>query len=303
MTPTDLLIIGGSGFVGARTAQAAQCAGRSAACTYLHRPVPPGIPAYQFSAGDQAALRACLAATQPRAVIYCAIAWALDSEAEQMRVSAQGARDLIAALSSTAPDARLVYVSTNAVFSGQHGPYLESDLPDSDARTDLYRFYGMGRRAGEQLCLAEWPKTLVARTANVDGRDAWGQINPRLMSLIQPLRAGQALTRYSDRAISPTLVDNLAGALVEISQPDFALPEENKRVLHLAGSETVTDYQYAQRLAARLGCPPEQVQANHYLPAGSTGRYNISLDVGWTQSLLSTRLVGVDEMLDTIFRE
>jgi dTDP-4-dehydrorhamnose reductase len=213
-----------------------------------------------------------------------------------MRVSRDGVTALMAALRAERVDARLVYVSTNAVFSGRRGPNREDDPPDPENRFDAYRFYGLARRAGEVAVLEGWADALVARTANVDGRDAWGEINPRLRSLIDPLRAGQPLPRYVDRWLSPTLVDAVAAGLVEVARADFALPRG--RVLHLAGREPITDFAYAQRLARHLGADPALVREDHYLPEGAPGRYDISLETAFTQSCVRTPLLDVDEMLE-----
>lgn len=299
--PIDLLIIGGSGFIGARTAQIAQSAGLTVACTHLNHPVPPGRPgspgiaAFRVDALDEHALAGCLAQTQPGAVLYSAISWDLSSMEAQARVSEGGVRALLRAFASSGVAPRLVYLSTNAVFSGSRLLYREDDAPDPEQRSDAYRFYGLGRRAGELAALEGWANTLVARTANVDGLDAWGHLNPRLARLVEPLRAGQPLHRFVDRVISPTLVDNLAEALCEVAQTGFALPPG--RVLHLCGCQPITDYDYARALAARLGADPALVQPDHYLPAGSGGVYSIALDTAYTQGLLSTRLVGAAELL------
>lgn len=295
----DLLIIGGSGFIGARTAQAAQAAGLSVACTCQRRPSPEGLPAFQLDILDGAALVECLRSLRPRSVIYSAIAWDLASEEAQMRVSAQGVLVFLDAMRIVDLTSRLIYVSTNAVFSGLHGPYREDAIPDPQNRHDSYRYYGAARRAGEIIALDGWPETIVARTSNVDGVDAWGKLNPRLVSLVEPLRAHQPLARYVDRTISPTLVDSLAQALVEVACPDYALPVG--RVLHLSGRQPVTDYEYARNLARRLGLEESLVREDHYLPPGSTGQYNIGLDTAFTQATLRTRLLDVDEMLRVIF--
>lgn len=304
-SPLDLLIIGGSGFVGGRTAQAAQSAGLTVACTHLARPAPPGIPAIRLDVTDSAALAACLSAHRPRALVYCAVSYAPTddesmSEAAQMRVSAGGVEAIVQALRRAGAPTRLVYVSTNGVFSGNSGPYKETDLPDPEARFDRYRFYGLGRRAGEQIALNEWPESIVARTSHVDGLDAWGRLNPRLQTTIDQLSAGQVLPRFIDRTISPTLLDSLAGALVEIAQPDFEIPGGLPGILHLAGSEPVTDFDFTLRLARKLALPETLVQPGHYLAPGSPGRYNIALDVTFTQPLLRTLLPDIDTMLSRI---
>ncbi len=305
--PIDLLIIGGSGFVGGRTAQAAQSAGLNVVCTYLNRPAPPAIPALRLDITDPAALVSCLAAHPPRALIYSAVSYApaqleCISEAEHMRVSAEGVRSIIAALHGSSVPTRLIYVSTNSIFSGTAGPYKETDLPDPEVRFDRYRYYGLGRRAGEEIALNEWPETIVARTSHVDGMDAWGRLNRRLQATIDQLRSGETLSRFIDRTISPTLLDSLADALVEIARPDFETRGPLQRILHLAGCEPVTDYDFAQRVARNLGFPELLVQPAHYLPPGTPERYNIALDVVFTRSLLRTPLLDVDTMLSRILR-
>lgn len=299
----DLLILGGSGFVGARLAQAAQQAGRSAACTHRTRPLPPGVPGWVVDLCDPAQVTALLRDTRPRAVIHCAVSYApthLD-EAEQMASSAYSTRTLVDCLHALALDTRIVYVSTNAVFSGMLGrPCAETDRPDPEARHDQYRYYGLARRAGEITALEGWPDALVVRTASVDGFDAWGRLNPRLSAQVDLLRSGRPFSRYVDRVISPTLVDTLVQGLLEAAQPEFSLPQTTGRVLHLVGCEPLTDFDYAVKIAGRLGISQPPIQADHYLPPGAAGRYNIALDAAQTQALLRTRLLTVDQMLDVI---
>jgi len=306
--PLSLLIVGGSGFVGGRMAQAAQAAGLSVACTHRTRPVPPGIPSYRLDVTDSAALAGLLSDCHPHALIYCAVSYSPTdlesiSEAEHMRVSADGVRVILQALKASRLSTRFIYVSTNGVFSGKSGPYKETDLPDPETRFNRYRSYGLGRRMGEEIALNEWPHTIVARTAHVDGLDAWGRLNQRLQNTIDHLRSGQPLPRYIDRTISPTLLDSLVAALVEISRPEFPFQNPLPHVVHLAGSEPVTDYEFTLHLARKLGVSETLVQPVRYLPPDSPGTYNIALDVAFTRTLLQTPPPAVDEMLSRILRQ
>lgn len=299
----DLLILGGSGFVGARLALAARTAGMRVAGTHRTRALPPGIPGYAVDLCDLNAVTALLDETRPRVVVHCAVSYTPTSldEATQMASSADSTRALTSALRALSLATRIVYVSTNAIFSGMHGPYREADLPDPEVRQDAYRFYGLARRAGEIEVLTAWEDSIVARTASVDGLDASGELNPRMQATLGRLRSGQPYPRFVDRVISPTLVDSLVAALLEIARPEFALPQVTGRVLHLAGSQMLTDFEYARAIAAHLGIDGADIREDHYLPPGAPGQYNIALDVARTQTLLRTPFSDIDLMLERIF--
>jgi dTDP-4-dehydrorhamnose reductase len=293
----DVLVIGGSGFVGSRLVQAAQAAGLCAAYTYARRPLELNAPAYPVNfLNGGTDIEDCLRASRPRAVVHCAVHYPNDPAIHQP-VSLGSVERLTHTLRELDEATRLVYVSTNAVFSGWDGrAYRESDTPAE--RADRYRAYGLYRQLGEQAALTAWPaETIVARTAHVEGRDCAGQLHWRMAEIVDPLRAGQPVARFNDRTITPTRVDTLTAALLEMCQPGFAF----RGLLHVAGTEAVTDYSYAQRIAARLGADPALVQPDRSLPPEETRPYNIALDTALAQRVLATRLETLDEMLAAVF--
>ena len=293
----DLLVVGGSGFVGSRLVQAARAAGLLVAYTYARRPLELDAPAYPVDfLSDAPAIEDCLRATHPRAVVHCAVHYPNDP-AIHKPVSLGSVERITRTLRELGEDTRLVYVSTNAVFTGWLGrPYRESDTPAE--RSDRYRAYGLYRRLGELAALEGWPgHSIVARTSHVEGRDHAGQLFWRLAEIANPLRAGLPVARFADRGISPTLVDTLVQALLELCSPQFGF----RGVLHVAGTETVTDYLYARRIAARLGADPNLVTPDRCLPEGETRAYNIGLDVSLARQVLTTPLDSLDEMIAKIF--
>jgi dTDP-4-dehydrorhamnose reductase len=207
-------------------------------------------------------------------------------------ISVDGVKRTLTKLRKVNPSARFIYVSTNAVFSGARGAYKESDLPDSESRRDQYREYALTRAEGERVAQGEWANTLIVRTSNVDGRGINGNLNSRLAFSVERLKAGQPLPRFCNRRISPTLVDNLATAMLEVIHPSFSYTG----VLHVAGSQQVTDYEYAQLLARQIGVDEKLVEEDF-----DNKPSNISLNVAFTQSLLQTRLLNVAEQLAFTF--
>ncbi len=299
MGKVDVLVIGGSGFVGARVVKKATNAGYRVAYSYANHKIDLGARAYCVRIEEQGVLEACIADTRPRIIIYCAIAPPLDGSAIHHAVSVTGVQRVLASLDPVTQQTLFVYVSTNAIFSGRRGPYREDDRPDPEIRQDAYRAYALARCAGESVALGNWANTLVVRTATVNGRDVRGKLNPRLERLVERLRAGERLPLFCDRYISPTLVDNLVDGLIEIIGPEFTY----RGVLHLAGSQRVTDHEYGRYLARQLGIDERLVEKDSMAnsPLMADGPRDASLDTAFTQNLLRTRLLDVSEQLAFTF--
>lgn len=287
----DTLVIGGSGFVGGKiVSEMVKERGYEIAYTYATRKVDLSVRAYQVRLEEGDALERCILETKPCVVVYCAVPF--KDQALHKTVSVDGVKRTLAKLRKVNPSARFIYVSTNAVFGGARGPCRENDLPDPESRHDQYREYALTRAEGERVARGEWANTLIVRTSNVDGRDINGRLNSRLVFLVERLQAGQPLRRFCNRRISPTLVDNLAAAMLEVIHPSFS----HTGVLHIAGSQQVTDYEYAKLLARQIGVDENLVEEDF-----DDKPSNISLNVAFTQSLLQTRLLNVAEQLVYIF--
>lgn len=289
-TRADILIIGGSGFIGAALARAAARAGRSVAYTWRSRPVHIEAAAHRVDLSEAGALEACIDRLRPGCIVYCAVPQPGSEPGNHPVISVEGVRRVAAALKKIGAG-RLVYLSTNSVFSGQNGPYRETDQPDPHERMDRYRAYAVARAAGEQVALNEWDDTLVVRTANVNGRDVRGRLNTRLLDLVTPLSEGKEIACLTEAYISPTWVGDLAAGLLEVIDPGF----EYRGVLHLAGSERTSYYDFARRLARQIRANVELVR-----PDPGVGIDN-SLDCQASHAMLQTRFRDVREQLKAIF--
>jgi dTDP-4-dehydrorhamnose reductase len=295
MSSIDLLVMGGSGFVGSKTVQAAVEGGTRVAYTYNTHPLPLPVEAYQVDLVENGAIEACKCAAQPRVVLYCAVP--RGDELIHRAVSVTGVQHTLSVLEKAAPSALFIYVSTNAVFSGWRGVNRENDSPDPENRFDTYRAYALTRAEGERVTLAHWKNAIVVRTSNVDGRDIHGDPNPRLGKLVENLQKGLPLARFTNRLISPTLVDNFTEAVLEIMSDHFSY----RGILHIAGNQSLSDYDYALQIARHLQLDETLVKMDHVDTSSHSGVMNISLEVSFTQSLLTRRLLDVKEQLTRLF--
>jgi dTDP-4-dehydrorhamnose reductase len=150
---TTVLITGATGHLGARVAARAAEAGWTVAGTYLRAATPAA--AEQLDIRDQEAVRALVGRVRPDVVIHTA------AGRDDWRAMADGAAHVAVAASEAS--ARLVHVSTDAVFSGREVHYDESALPDP-----VYR-YGAAKAAAETAVAAIDPGAALVRTSLILG--------------------------------------------------------------------------------------------------------------------------------------
>jgi dTDP-4-dehydrorhamnose reductase len=128
-----------------------------------------------------------------------------------------------------------VYVSTDYVFSGDKGMYKEEDEPNP------INYYGYTKLLGERYC------DCVARPCVIYGaKPASGKVNFALW-LMDKLRNREEVKIVRDQYVTPTLNTSLAEMLLEIAE------RELKGIFHLAGATRVSRYDFALRIANKLG--------------------------------------------------
>ncbi len=161
------------------------------------------------------------------------------------RVNAEAAGEIAEACASTG--ARLVHVSTDQVFDGTHGGWLEDD----EARP-LHE-YGRTKLAGERAVLAADPRAVVPRLGLVTGRATPG-CRSATTGFYAALERGDVPTMFTDEVRSPVAVADVALALSDLcSHGDVA------GVVHLGGPEALTRHALALREAVQGGYGAEGV--------------------------------------------
>jgi len=177
--------------------------------------------------------------------------------------------------------ARLVHVSSDVIFDGtKPGPYTEEDPPSPI--TD----YGRAKAEAEHIVRSVHPGALVVRTSLIYG----GREPSRHERLAWEAAEGRGgMTFFEDELRTPVLVGELASALLELANRD----EEG--ILHVAGPDTVSRYEFAFLLAQAHGLPGERI-LRASLPGSDLARpANCALDSSRARALLRTQLSGVLE--------
>jgi len=178
--------------------------------------------------------------------------------------TADGAANIAVA----ARDARLVFVSTDAVFGGRDAPYDEDEPPCPLTP------YGAAKAAAETAVRAIAPSAVIARTSIIVGHDGRSATE----RLVQEMAAGQPGSLFTGNIRCPVDVTDLASALLELLSSDVS------GVAHVAGPHAMNRLDLGRLIAVRDGLDPHTLRFTPGEPS------DIRLDSRRTEQLLKTRL-------------
>ncbi|MFJ1808198.1 MULTISPECIES: SDR family oxidoreductase [unclassified Streptomyces] len=269
-----VLIIGGSGFLGAELIRQSIAAGRATSATFASRPGgADGVVWHPLDIRDPAGIGRMIAEVAPSVVVNAS------SGAADWAVTADGA--VRVALAAAEQGCRLVHVSSDAVFSGARVRYDESCLPDPLGP------YGAAKAAAETAVRLLVPTAVVARTSLIigHGRSAHERM---VHALAEGTRDG---VLFTDDIRCPVHVEDLASALWELALSDAA------GMFHLAGPDALSRHELGVLIARRDGLDGTRLPAGRRAESPFPGGLDVRLDSGATQERLRTRLRGAREFL------
>lgn len=136
-------------------------------------------------------------------------------------------------------DAAFVYVSTDSVFDGERGNYSEDDQPAP------LSVYAKSKWRAEQEVLCRHSSPLIVRV-NIYG---WNAQPKRSLGewILEDLRTGQLVRGFADVYFCPMLANDVAEVLLAM------LDRRLSGVYHVAGSERISKYDFATRVAKTFG--------------------------------------------------
>jgi dTDP-4-dehydrorhamnose reductase len=134
--------------------------------------------------------------------------------------------------------ARLLHVSTDAVFDGRSGSYTESDAPNP------LGVYAMTKLAGEHLVAEADPGAIIARV-NLFG---WSISGQRSLAefFYSNLRAGNSVNGFKDVYFCPLLANHLAQIMLKMLYAGLS------GLYHVVSSDCTSKYDFGIRIARRF---------------------------------------------------
>ena len=233
-----------------------------------------------------------ITAARPEAIIHCAAVADINAAEVNPEMTTALNRDVPARLAeaSSGWGIPLIYISSDAVFDGQVGGYVESDL------TNPLSLYARTKLAGEQAVMAANPQALIARVVFF----GWSLSGKRSLSefFFNNLKNGIPIKGFTDTLFCPLYVEHLADLLLGSLEGDLS------GVYHLTSPQSMSKYEFGVRIARRFGFDPNLIEP---IQAAETDRgvvrsLNLTLRSDKAQAALWRPLPSVDEGIEAFYQ-
>jgi dTDP-4-dehydrorhamnose reductase len=243
-----ILVTGASGLLGVNLALEAAKRHTVFGTTYTHGLKPETFTSIQTNLLADGAVEQIVDEVQPDWVINCAALAIVDScennpdLARQMNVELPRKLALYVARGG----ARLVHISTDAVFDGQRGNYTENDTPNP------LSVYARTKLEGEWAVAEAYPQAILSRV-NFFG---WSLTGKRSLAewFFHNLQAGKEMMGFTDIFFCPLLVNDMANILLEM------LEQKLCGLYHVVSSQCVSKFEFGVALARQFGYNESLIQ-------------------------------------------
>lgn len=158
---------------------------------------------------DRAQVMESVLLYKPDVVIHCGAYTKVDQAEEEKRltyqVNVEGTANVVAACKQAG--AKMLYLSTDYVFSGEGNSFYEIDAPKGPLN-----YYGETKLQGEQIVSAQLDKRFIVRTSWVFGIHG----NNFVKTMLKLSMAHQKVSVVCDQVGSPTYSKDLANMLCDL---------------------------------------------------------------------------------------
>ncbi|HET6444723.1 MAG TPA: SDR family oxidoreductase [candidate division Zixibacteria bacterium] len=271
---TRLLITGGSSYLGQHLVPKA-LERYSCRYTFFNRDpleLPEGV---WLDARNKGAVKELIHEWRPQVIFHTAGSNRSD---DMENVICSGAKNITDAAKGVG--ARLIHISSDVIFDGTQAPYRESDSPSP------IHAYGRAKSEAERI-VQDYENHVIIRTSLIYGLTT---MDLSTEWIISTLRSGERITLFRDQIRNPVWVETLSSACLELCESEYT------GILNVAGRQAMSRADLGLKMLNWWG-----IEERDNLQIGlSDSRWpaDCRLDLSFSARLLSTPLLGVDEVLD-----
>jgi dTDP-4-dehydrorhamnose reductase len=192
--------------------------------------------------------------------------------------------------------ARMIYISTDYVYDGTAKSYIEESQPNP------LNYYGMSKLKGEEEISKIGIDYTICRTSLVFGwnpNELLGKMSSSRKSqnfviwALNKLKNGDNLKIVTDQYSTPTLVDNLAEALLLIAKSDL------QGIFHIAGKNCLNRFDFTIKIAEIFGLNKELISpvTSNMFKQVAKRPMRCCLDISKAEKLLNIQFLTIEDAL------
>jgi dTDP-4-dehydrorhamnose reductase len=145
-------------------------------------------------------------------------------------------------------NARYCYLSTDFVFSGNNGPYVEDD------ETGPVNFYGMTKELAEQHIIQSNLSWTITRTILLYGKADHLNRSNFIYWVKENLEANKPIRVVADQIRTPTYIPDLTKAVIDMAE------KGSQGLYHISGMEVMSPHEMSLVIAQKLGLDNSLIQ-------------------------------------------
>lgn len=247
-----VLITGGTGLLGQALLGGTTPSGVELSATYCSGSSPgkTTVRFYRLDVTDSEAVMRLFNQVKPDAVIHTASIGSVDyaelNREESWDVNVGGTRNVARACHRHG--AKMVFISSNAVFDGEHPPYTEMDV------VCPINYYGELKVEGESVTKDASENVAIVRPILMYGWNDIGHRGNLVTFWLDSLEKGESVRAVNDVWSKPLQAENCAEVCWAI------LTQGRVGIYHVAGADHVTLYRFAIKVAVAFGYDPDLVK-------------------------------------------
>ncbi|MCP4420359.1 MAG: sugar nucleotide-binding protein [Chloroflexi bacterium] len=271
-----ILVTGGSSYLGQHlvsTILSSTAVSHTIAHTYFQNNRCLSANGHQLDIRDETAVHNLIFTFQPDIIIHL-----IGSNGQMATAIRQGTSNVM--WGAREVGARLIHLSTDAIFAGDDAPYDDTALPNPITT------YGRAKADAEAI-VQQHPNSVIIRTSLIYGLE---KIDRGTRWMSAALDKGESVTLFSNQIRNPVWIDSLCAAILELAHNSFS------GILNVAGSQVLTRAEFALKLLDYWQVQPRSTLSIG--PATGNGPLNCELDLRLATAVLETPLPGVTQTIE-----
>lgn len=292
-----VLVVGGGGQLGRKIVEQAEDRFEVYATYLTRKPLIDESKIFQIDKTNGEAILNLFRKLKPEVVIDTAALHNVDycetHKDEAWNANVEGTRNV--AVACKRHGARVIFVSTDYIFDGVKGNYMEEDAANP------INYYGVTKLEAEKVVAQTCSNRAIARPSviysyvpSTEGESSSGKPLNFAMWLVQKLSDRESVKIVTDQYSSPTLADSLAETILRLTE------SEKTGIYHTAGRTRLSRHQLAVKIAQNLNLDERLITptTTDQLKQVAKRPMDSSLNVGKIEKDLGLRMQTIDEALD-----